>query len=186
MDRRALAVRSRPGAVAVALAVLASVAACSPPGAPATDHIGGVGHGVVAIVASITDGDTVELTVGGRREQVRLLGIDTPETVHPSKPVECWGPEASAAARRLIPPGTEVLVQRDREARDRYGRLLAYLWRRDDHLFVNRALVAAGAARTLSIAPNTAHRSALAQAEHQARSRRAGMWGACPVEAEQG
>jgi endonuclease YncB( thermonuclease family) len=110
----------------------------------ATEAIPGHGRGVVATVLSVVDGDTVELELGGQRERVRLLGIDTPETVHPSKPVECWGPEASALATQLLAPGTEVLVQRDQEARDRFGRLLAYLWRRHDHLFVNGVLCGRG------------------------------------------
>jgi micrococcal nuclease len=177
---------ARPARGALLALLVVTATACAPPPAPTTHAIPGAGRGLAATVSSVIDGDTVELVVGGQHEQVRLLGIDTPETVHPSKPVECWGPEASALARRLLPPGTEVLVQRDQEARDRYGRLLTYLWRGHDHLFVNRALVAEGAARTLSIAPNTSHRATLAAAEHEARSGRLGRWGACPAEPERG
>ena len=86
-------------------------------------------------------------------ERVRLLGVDTPETVKPDTPVECFGPEASARTKELLPPGTAVRVQRDTEARDRYDRLLVYLWRGDDGLFVNQTIVAGGFARTLSIEP---------------------------------
>lgn len=151
---------------------------------PAVALPGGAGRAAPARVAEAIDGDTVDLEfAGGRRERVRLLGIDTPETVKPDAPVECYGPEASARAEALLPAGTEVLVQRDEEARDRYGRLLAYLWRRADGLFVNRSLVADGYARTLSIAPNDAHRAALSAAAADARAAGAGLWGACPTTA---
>jgi micrococcal nuclease len=135
-----------------------------------------------ATVARVVDGDTVDLSVGDATERARLLGIDTPETVKPDAPVECFGPEASARVESLLPAGTEVVVLRDREARDRYGRLLVYVWRRRDGLFVNHALVADGFARTLSIAPNRAHAADLAAAASEARERAAGLWGACPAE----
>lgn len=171
--------------VAISLVLLIATAACSSPRSRAA-AIPGVGTGTVATVAEVVDGDTLRVEVAGAIEDVRLLGIDTPETVHPSKPVQCWGPEASARTHELLPVGSEVLLQRDAEARDRYGRLLVYAWRRADHLFVNRALVAEGHARTLAIAPNTTHRAALAAAEHDARRRAAGLWGACPADDPQG
>ena len=88
--------------------------ACSPP-LPSPDASGRV----TAVVTEVTDGDTVVLDFDGRRESVRLIGVDTPETKHPKKPVECFGPEASARTLSLLPPGTEVEVERDVEARDR-------------------------------------------------------------------
>lgn len=169
----------------LAVLLLATSTACASP-RPRTAAIPGVGTGTVATVAQVVDGDTLRVEVAGAIEDVRLLGIDTPETVHPSKPVQCWGPEASARTHELLPEGTEVLLQRDAEARDRYGRLLVYAWRRTDHLFVNRALVAEGQARTLAIAPNTAHQATLAAAEHDARTREAGLWGACRTDDPQG
>jgi micrococcal nuclease len=142
-------------------------------------------RGVTATVTHVVDGDTVDLAIsGGGTERARLLGIDTPETVRPDRPVECFGPEASNRTKALLAEGTEVVVQRDEEARDRYGRLLVYVWRRADGLFVNRALVADGYARTLSIAPNRAHAADLAAAAAGARDRGAGLWGACPAEPE--
>ena len=87
------------------------------------------------------------------RSLARLLGIDTPETVHPERPVECFGPEASARTAALVPPGTAVRLERDVEARDRYDRVLVYVFRAADGLFVNRALVEEGYARTLWIPP---------------------------------
>ncbi len=130
-------------------------------------------------VTHVVDGDTVEVRLGRRTERVRLLGIDTPETVKPGAPVDCFGPEASARTKALLPDGTEVRLTRDTEARDRFDRLLAYLVRARDDLFVNRALVADGYARTLSIEPNDAHRADLAAAEREARAAGRGLWGAC-------
>ncbi len=137
----------------------------------------------VATIDHVVDGDTVELAFAGRgSDRARLLGIDTPETVKPDAPVECFGPEASARAKELLRPGTEVLVQRDKEARDRYGRLLVYLWRRSDHLFINEALLRDGYARVLSISPNTSRRGELANAADDARSNGRGLWASCPPE----
>lgn len=163
----------------VALLAAAS-AGCAAPGSPQTVALPGGGRGLPAAVTHVVDGDTVDLEIGGSPERVRLLGIDTPETVKPDTPVECFGPEASARTKALLPAGTAVLVQRDREARDRYGRLLVYLWRRRDHLFVNGSLISDGYARTLSIEPNTSHQADLAAQMAAARSTGAGLWSACP------
>ena len=76
----------------------------------------------------------------GRDERVRLIGIDTPETVDPRKPVQCFGKEASDHTKALLPAGTAVRLERDAEARDRYDRLLAYVYRASDGLFVNLEL----------------------------------------------
>src|SRR4029453_3783355 len=90
-----------------------------------------------AVVVSVTDGDTIVVRVGGRDEHVRLIGIDTPETVAPTKPVMCFGGEASHETAALLAPETPVQLVRDVEARDDYGRLLAYVYRVPDGLFVN-------------------------------------------------
>ncbi|MCU1498911.1 MAG: nuclease (SNase domain protein) [Acidimicrobiales bacterium] len=168
-----------------ALALAPMVCSGCARGAPAATVAipGQPGRGVPATVTHVVDGDTVDLALPGGTERGRLLGIDTPETVKPDAPVECFGPEASARTKDLLAPGTPVLVQRDVEARDRYGRLLVYLWRREDGLFVNRALVAEGLARTLSISPNTTHRAGLARVAAAARSSGVGLWGSCPAQA---
>ena len=172
--------RTAARAVAVALAVLVS-SSCAHRSGPSTVAIPGTTRkGAAAEVTHVVDGDTVDLEFpDGTSERARLLGIDTPETVKPNTPVQCYGPEASARTKALLPPGTAVVVQRDTEARDRYGRLLVYLWRRRDGLFVNASLVSEGFARTLSIAPNTAHRADLAADASQADARDIGLWGAC-------
>jgi micrococcal nuclease len=163
----------------LATAALLVLAACAPPPPPPLE-VPGAGRGLPATVVHVVDGDTVDLRVAGEPERVRLLGIDTPETVEPGHPVECYGPEASARTKALLPEGTRVVVQRDIEARDRYGRLLVYLWRRGDGLFVNGALVDEGYADTLHIEPNGAHRADLAARRAAARAAGRGRWGACP------
>lgn len=162
------------------MAALALSVGCTRPTQPSTATLPDGERGLVATVERVVDGDTVQLNLAGSgTESARLLGIDTPESVKPDSPVECYGPEASKHTAELLPPGTQVLIQRDREARDRYGRLLVYLWRREDGLFVNQALLTDGYASVLSISPNTARRAELAAAERTARQARAGLWGAC-------
>jgi micrococcal nuclease len=133
------------------------------------------------VVVAVIDGDTVDVDLGGRVERIRLLGIDTPESVDPDRPVECHGPEASAFTHSLLPDGTAVRLERDEEARDRYGRLLAYVFRVDDGVFVNEAILAAGEAEILSIAPNHAYAGHLAATADAARAAGLGLWGGCPA-----
>lgn len=164
----------RLGRAILLLSALAVVGGCaligsSNPGPPGT-----------AVVVRVVDGDTVTLHIDGVDEDARLLGIDTPETVKPGAPVDCFGPEASARAKALLPHGTRVRISRDVELRDRFDRLLVYLWRVSDDLFVNRDLVAGGWARPLSIEPNHAYRSLLADAATGARASRRGLWRHCP------
>ena len=133
-----------------------------------------------ATVVRVVDGDTVVLRMGATEEHVRLIGIDTPETVKPDTPVQCYGPEASSHLKHVLPPGTIVRVARDAEARDHFGRLLLYLWRTSDGQFVNLEIAADGFGRPLSIAPNTAHRDDISAAVGQAEANGTGLWGACP------
>jgi len=127
------------------------------------------------------DGDTVIVQAGSRTFDVRLLGIDTPETVDPHRPVGCYGPEASAYTKHLV-TGRRVRLVYDRQLHDVYGRWLAYLYLvrpgRPD-LFVNARLITTGYARTLSIPPNTAHAAQLASLERTAALAGRGLWSAC-------
>jgi micrococcal nuclease len=132
-----------------------------------------------AVVVSVVDGDTIVVRIGGRQEHVRLIGIDTPETVAPNKPVMCFGKEASKETAALLPVGTAVELVRDVEARDDYARLLAYVYRQPDGLFVNLALAEGGFADVLSIPPNTAYAGAFRAAVAAARAARRGLWGGC-------
>lgn len=152
-------------------ALLVLAAACTPSRAAPADG--------TATVVEVSDGDTIDVDFGGDVEAVRLLGIDTPETHHPTKPVECFGAEASARTAELLPEGTAVRLVRDVEARDRYGRLLAYVYRAEDELFVNRSLAEDGYADTLDIAPNDAHAAELARVVSVARAEGRGLWGRC-------
>ncbi len=150
-------------------ALLLLAASCSSAGGPDDG---------AATVRSVIDGDTIVVDYGPHAETVRLLGIDTPETHHPDRPVECFGPEASARLVALLPEGTAVHLARDAEARDRFGRLLAWV-RRADGLDVQATLVDEGAADVLSIEPNRARRGELAARRDAARQARLGLWGAC-------
>lgn len=132
-----------------------------------------------AVVVSVTDGDTVRVRVHGAEEAVRLIGIDTPESHGPGGLRECFGAEAARRTAALLPAGTAVRLVRDVEPRDRYGRLLAYLYRDGDGLFVNLALAREGYAAALTLPPNVAHSSELVAAAAAARDAGAGLWGRC-------
>jgi len=139
--------------------------------------VAGGGLPATGTVERVVDGDTFVLAGGAR---VRLLGIDTPETVDPDRPVGCFGPQASAYSKHLL-TGRRVRLVYDREHHDVYGRLLAYVYLDGrPPLFVNRRLIERGFARTLSIPPNTAHAHELAAAERYAALTGAGLWAACP------
>jgi micrococcal nuclease len=129
-------------------------------------------------VVRVVDGDTVRVALGGREERVRYIGIDTPETGRSGGPRECFALRAGAENRRLV-AGERVRLRTDADPRDRYGRLLAYVTRRRDGLFVNLALVRRGFATVLTIPPNVAHAEDFLAAERRARSERAGLWAAC-------
>jgi micrococcal nuclease len=132
-----------------------------------------------ATVVYVTDGDTVILRIGNGKESTRLIGIDTPETKKPNTPVECFGKRSSAAMASLLPIGTDVHIERDVEERDRYGRLLAYVFRSADGLFVNQEMVRTGMAVPLSIAPNVTYADRFAEAGVAARVHNVGLWSAC-------
>lgn len=132
-----------------------------------------------AVIVSVIDGDTVEIELDGRAYRVRLLGIDTPESVHPEVPEQCYGKEASEALAQLLPSGTVVSIERDVEAHDHYGRLLLYLTRQSDGLFINLWLVREGLAEAVFYAPNLHYRPVLQRARQQARVEGRGLWGSC-------
>lgn len=133
----------------------------------------------MGVVVSVADGDTFDVDIGGERDTVRLIGVDTPETKHPTKGVQCWGPEASDFTKSLLTVGTRVKLVRDAEARDRYGRLLAYVYLADTNVFVNRELVRLGFARPYPFEPNTTHKATFADAAWEAQGERRGLWAAC-------
>jgi micrococcal nuclease len=131
-----------------------------------------------AQVLRVVDGDTIRVSLAGRTERVRYIGVDTPESVKPGTPVECFAKRASAANAALV-TGRSVRLVADVEQRDRYGRLLAYVYREPDGTFVNAQLVRDGFARPLTIAPNVAHARELAGLANRARRAGRGLWAAC-------
>jgi micrococcal nuclease len=164
---------------ALLLAALAVLVVRGPGDAERADRPaeGGSPGAVRAGVGDVVDGDTIEVSVDGRSEDVRYIGIDTPESVAPGRPVECFAKAAARENERLV-GGKTVRLVFDRERRDRYGRLLAYVYVGES--FVNAALVERGFARTLEIEPNTSHAGRLARLEAEAGRRGRGLWDACP------
>lgn len=136
-------------------------------------------HAPNAVVKRVVDGDTLVARVGKAEETVRLIGIDTPESVSRAKPVQCFGAEASEHLESLVPAGTDVTLILDVEARDVYDRLLAYVVRAADGLFVNLDLVETGHATVLDYPPNDHFAAYFARAQAEARSRQRGLWAAC-------
>jgi micrococcal nuclease len=131
---------------------------------------------VRAFVVRVVDGDTVEARIGGRVEDVRYIGVDTPETVKPDTPVQCFGPRASTFNHRLV-ERHRVRLDFGVERRDIYGRLLAYVHLGDR--FVNADLVRRGLARSLTIPPNDRFAPLFRRLELGAARAGRGLWGAC-------
>ncbi len=152
----------------------------APETTPPTTGAEAASTGFVTTVTRIVDGDTLYLA--DLDERLRLIGIDTPETKHPSKGVQCFGEEATAHLTELVPPGTEVRVEWDVDGIDRYGRPLGYLYRTDDGRFVNLAMVEDGYASAYTVPPNVAHAEEFDRAQAAAREASAGLWAACDDE----
>ena len=126
-------------------------------------------------VTRVVDGDTIEIEGG---EKVRYIGVDTPETVDPRKPVQCFGIEASKKNKELV-EGKTVRLEKDITDRDKYSRLLRYVW--VDDLFVNLELVKQGFANSYSYPPDIKYQKEFLAAETEAREAQRGLWKACPV-----
>jgi micrococcal nuclease len=132
------------------------------------------------LVTAVMDGDTIEIVDPAspdRTVRVRYIGIDTPETVHPSKPVQCFGEEASTYNRTLV-DGLPVRLERDISDTDRYGRLLRYVYL-EDGTFVNLELVRQGYATVVTYPPDVAHAAEFQAAQQEARNAGRGLWTAC-------
>lgn len=134
-----------------------------------------------AVVTKITDGDTIRARFrrSGVEESVRLIGIDTPEVHGRGGLKECFGAQASERMKQLLPVDTVVRLERDTEPRDRYDRLLAYVFRASDDLHVNLVLAEEGYADTLTISPNVAYSDDYAEAVDHARQSNVGLWATC-------
>jgi micrococcal nuclease len=129
-------------------------------------------------VVRVVDGDTIRVALPSGEEAVRYIGVDTPESVKPGSPVECFGRRAAAFNRRLV-EGERVRLVADAEPRDRYGRLLAYVYRERDGLFVNAELVRRGYASAYTVPPNVRHEARFRLLAARARATGAGLWSRC-------
>jgi len=144
-------------------------------------------------VSRVVDGDTIRVRRAGQERKVRLIGIDSPESVKPDSPVECFGPQASQFASRLL-DGQQVVLEFDPSQgdTDRYGRTLAYVWRTlpasdqaagspeaTSYALFNLEAIEGGFAREATYADAYAWQRQFRQAEDVARSAGAGMWSAC-------
>jgi len=148
-----------------------TVYVASPSATPVPAH-----GGVFATVVSVVDGDTIKIEGG---EVVRYIGVDTPETVAPNKPVQCYGKEASAKNNELV-QGKVVELVRDVSQRDKFGRLLRYVWVGD--VMVNEYLVKEGYAHVSTYPPDVSYVDTFLAAEKSAREANKGLWsGVCPV-----
>jgi micrococcal nuclease len=175
--------------VLVCLAILL-VVACSGPssGSSASSDSGGATPGVAVPrlptpttaeevqVMRVVDGDTLEVQMTGRRERVRYIGVDTPESVAPNQPVECFGREASARNKELV-EGKRVRLEKDVSDTDRFGRLLRYVWLGDEQ--VNARLIAEGYANVATFPPDVRNQDVYRRLQQEARTAGRGLWGAC-------
>ena len=183
------AVSRRRATLVLLVAVVAAVAACgdltgtpaprATPGAavgstPATSPA----PGVAARVARVVDGATLKVTISGRTDTVRVIGLDTPESVKPGTPVECFALQASAEAKLLLPVGGAIRLQADptQATRDRYGRLLAHVWLADATLFAERMIRGGFGIHDIYEGVPSIYASRLAAAEAAARGALRGLW----------
>ncbi|MDP9428692.1 MAG: thermonuclease family protein, partial [Actinomycetota bacterium] len=142
---------------------------------------GGAVHAVVddttsATVVEVVDGDTIDVDYDGATHRVRLLNVDTPESVDPEEPVECLGPEASDWLEQRLPVGTEVRLEWDQDTRDNYGRELAAVFVGSD--LVNAEITRAGLGVPMSVAPNTEYLPPVQAAHAEARNAGRGLYAA--------
>jgi len=128
---------------------------------------------VEGLVTRVVDGDTIHVKLGDRVEKVRYIGVNTPEVHHPSKGEEPGGRAAAEMNRRLV-GGQRVRLERDVQARDRHGRLLAYVWVGD--AMVNAELVRLGYAQVMTIPPNVKHQELFTKLQREAREAGRGLW----------
>jgi micrococcal nuclease len=121
----------------------------------------------------VIDGDTIEVRLDGKEQRVRYIGINTPESVDPRRPVERFGKEAAERNRQLV-QGKTVRLERDVSETDRHGRLLRYVW--VDGALVNETLAQEGFARAVSYPPDVKYQERLRAAERAARAANRGQW----------
>ena len=128
---------------------------------------------VNAKLVRVVDGDTIVVDIDGKQYKVRYIGMDTPETVHPFKPVQYFGKEASEKNREFL-AGKEIRLEKDVSETDRYGRLLRYVWAGD--IMVNTELVRLGYAVSYTYPPDVKYQDIILQLEREARENNRGLW----------
>jgi micrococcal nuclease len=144
-------------------------------------------------VNRVIDGDTIEIIFDGKKESVRLIGVDTPETKHPTKGVQPYGPEASAYTKKAL-EGKRVWLEWDVEQRDRYGRLLAYVWTAQPTIIndseirnkmFNAHMLLDGYAQLATFPPNVRYVERFRVYQSEARGANRGLWGIAPSDEKQ-
>jgi micrococcal nuclease len=125
------------------------------------------------VVVRVVDGDTIYVQLADRVEKIRYIGVNTPEIHHPIKGEEPGGREAAAMNRRLV-GGRHVRLELDVRSRDRYGRLLAYVWLGDT--MVNAELVRRGYAQVMTVPPNVRYQDLFVKLQREARDAGRGLW----------
>lgn len=132
-------------------------------------------------VTKVVDGDTIEVLINGQKKAVRLIGINTPETVDPRRPVQCFGKEASNETKRLL-SGKMVYLTQDISETDKYDRLLRFVYlplENNQMLFVNDYLVREGFAQNYPYPPDVKYADQFREAETEAKNQKRGLWSAC-------
>jgi micrococcal nuclease len=149
---------------------------------PAASSAGARNVGFPAIVVSVVDGDTLHVEIDGVDDTVRIIGIDTPETRAPGTPVQCFGPEATAAAERLLVIGGTLTLEPDptQAARDRFDRLLAHVFLADGTLYAERMIHDGYGIHYVYGGVPSIYADRLDAAEAAARSAKRGLWTECP------
>lgn len=147
------------------------------------NHAEKIHEGVLYQVVNVFDGDTLVVSVARNEVTVRLIGIDTPEVVDPRKPVQCYGPEASAKAKELL-EGKQIYIEKEASKGnyDIYGRVLAYV-RMPDRSLYNERMIKEGYAREYTFnKENYKYQKEFKTAQTKAKKEKRGLWGQCPIE----
>ena len=132
---------------------------------------------IQATLVKVVDGDTVQVNINGTRETIRIIGINTPETVDPRRPIECFGKEASDKANTLLPIGKAVELEQDlsQDNRDRYKRLLRYVF--IDGVDYGKQMIAEGYAYEYTYEIPYKYQLDYKEAQRLAQENKRGLWG---------
>ena len=160
----------------VVLGVASPFTMPAPSQAPAERTSSATATSTLYAVLKVVDGDTISIDMNGKKETVRLIGINTPETVDPRRPVECFGKEASNKAREIL-TGKRVRIETDasQSDRDKYGRLLGYVIR-EDGLFFNKYMIAEGYAYEYTYHVPYMYQREFKEAQRSAQANEKGLW----------